>query len=76
MKAILFDKHGELDVLHYDDVDTPEPEQGEVRVAVEACRAATPPAGWTYWATTFRDGLEVTVYSSILSNRPTMIVFE
>lgn len=37
MKAILFDEHGELDVLHYDDVDTPDPEQGEVRVAVEAC---------------------------------------
>lgn len=37
MKAILFDEHGELDVLRYDEVDTPEPGAGEVRVAVEAC---------------------------------------
>ncbi|MCP3855687.1 MAG: zinc-binding dehydrogenase [Actinomycetia bacterium] len=37
MKAIVFDDHGDLDVLRYADVDTPEPEAGEVRVAVEAC---------------------------------------
>ncbi|MEL6982022.1 MAG: zinc-binding alcohol dehydrogenase family protein, partial [Actinomycetota bacterium] len=37
MKAILFDEHGELDVLRYDEVETPEPGPGEVRVAVEAC---------------------------------------
>lgn len=37
MKAIVFDEHGDLDVLRYDDVDTPEPGLGEVRVAVEAC---------------------------------------
>ncbi len=37
MKAIVFDEHGELDVLRYTEVDTPEPGPGEVRVAVEAC---------------------------------------
>ena len=37
MKAIVFDEHGALDVLRYDDVPTPEPGEGEVRVAVEAC---------------------------------------
>ena len=37
MKAIVFDEHGGLDVLRYDDVETPEPGPGEVRVAVEAC---------------------------------------
>lgn len=37
MKAILFDAHGELDVLRYGDVETPEPDAHEVRVAVEAC---------------------------------------
>jgi len=37
MKAILFDEHGGPDVLRYDDIDTPEPGPGEVRVAVEAC---------------------------------------
>jgi alcohol dehydrogenase len=37
VKAIVFDDHGELDVLRYDDVPTPEPGPGEVRVAVEAC---------------------------------------
>ena len=37
MKAIVFDEHGELDVLRYDDVETPEPGPGQVRVAVEAC---------------------------------------
>ncbi len=37
MKAIVFDQHGELDVLRYDDVPTPDPGPGEVRVAVEAC---------------------------------------
>ncbi len=37
MKAIVFDEHGALDVLRYDEVATPEPGPGEVRVAVEAC---------------------------------------
>lgn len=37
MKAILFDEHGDLDVLRYDDIETPEPEPHEVRIAVEAC---------------------------------------
>jgi hypothetical protein len=37
MKAIVFHQHGELDVLQYQDIDTPEPGRGEVRVAVEAC---------------------------------------
>jgi len=37
VKAIVFDEHGGLDVLRYDDVPTPQPGPGEVRVAVEAC---------------------------------------
>ncbi|MEM9653521.1 MAG: zinc-binding dehydrogenase [Actinomycetota bacterium] len=37
MHAIVFDEHGELDVLRYAEVDTPEPGPGEVRVAVDAC---------------------------------------
>jgi alcohol dehydrogenase len=37
VKAIVFDDHGELDVLRYDDVPTPSPGSGQVRVAVEAC---------------------------------------
>lgn len=37
MKAIVFDEHGGLDVLRYDDVPTPQPGPGEVRVGVEAC---------------------------------------
>jgi alcohol dehydrogenase len=37
MKAIVFDEHGGIDVLRYRDIETPEPESGEVRVAVEAC---------------------------------------
>ncbi|MEL7156583.1 MAG: zinc-binding dehydrogenase [Actinomycetota bacterium] len=37
MKAIVFDEHGDNDVLRYDEVTTPEPGPGEVRVAVEAC---------------------------------------
>ncbi len=37
MKAIVFDEHGPLDVLRYDDVTTPEPGPGEARVRVEAC---------------------------------------
>lgn len=37
MKAIVFDEHGDNDVLRYDDVPTPEPGPGQVRVAVEAC---------------------------------------
>ncbi|MEM7342208.1 MAG: zinc-binding dehydrogenase [Actinomycetota bacterium] len=37
MKAVLFDEHGGLDVLRYDEVDTPEPGPNEVRVKVEAC---------------------------------------
>ncbi len=37
MKAIVFEEHGDLDVLAYRDIETPEPEPGEVRVAVEAC---------------------------------------
>lgn len=37
MQAIVFDEHGELEVLRHDEVPTPEPGPGEVRVAVEAC---------------------------------------
>lgn len=37
MKAIVFEAHGDLDVLAYTDIETPEPGPGEVRVAVEAC---------------------------------------
>jgi alcohol dehydrogenase len=37
MKAIVFDDHGELDVLRYTEVKTPDPGQGQVLVAVEAC---------------------------------------
>ena len=37
MKAIVFDEHGDLDVLEYRDLETPEPGPGEVRVAVDAC---------------------------------------
>lgn len=37
MKAIVFDEHGGVDVLRYRDIDTPEPDVGEVRIAVEAC---------------------------------------
>ncbi len=37
MKAIVFDEHGDLGVLRYDEVPTPEPGPGQVRVAVEAC---------------------------------------
>lgn len=37
MKAIVFDEHGDIDVLAYRDIDTPELQPGEVRVAVRAC---------------------------------------
>ncbi|MEZ4287322.1 MAG: medium chain dehydrogenase/reductase family protein [Polyangiales bacterium] len=37
MKAIVIRKHGGFDVLSVDNVPTPEPKAGEVRVAVKAC---------------------------------------
>jgi len=37
MKAILFDHHGDPDVLRYTDVPEPEPRAGEVLVRVRAC---------------------------------------
>ncbi len=37
MRAVVFDEHGDLDVLRVDEVQTPEPGPGEVRIAVEAC---------------------------------------
>ncbi|MFT5530720.1 MAG: alcohol dehydrogenase [Candidatus Poriferisodalaceae bacterium] len=37
MKAIVFDEHGEIDVLRYRDIDAPELLPGQVRVAVRAC---------------------------------------
>jgi NADPH:quinone reductase-like Zn-dependent oxidoreductase len=36
MKAVRFDKYGGIDVLHVDDVQVPEPAQGEVLVQVKA----------------------------------------
>jgi len=37
MKAIVFDEHGDIDVLAYRDIDTPELQPGEARIAVRAC---------------------------------------
>lgn len=37
MKAVFFEKHGELDVLKYADLPNPEPAPGEVLVRVHAC---------------------------------------
>ena len=37
MKAIVFSEHGDIDVLSYRDIDTPELQPGEVRIAVRAC---------------------------------------
>jgi len=37
MKAVYFDKHGELDVVKYGDVPDPEPGPGEVLIRVHAC---------------------------------------
>jgi NADPH:quinone reductase-like Zn-dependent oxidoreductase len=37
MKALYFEKHGELDVVQYGDVPDPEPEPQEVLVRVRAC---------------------------------------
>ena len=37
MKAIVFDEHGSIDVLNYRDIEEPDLELGQVRVAVRAC---------------------------------------
>ncbi len=37
MKALYFEKHGELDVVKYGDVPDPEPGPGEVLIQVRAC---------------------------------------
>jgi NADPH:quinone reductase-like Zn-dependent oxidoreductase len=37
MKALYFDEHGELEVVKFGDVPTPEPGAGEVLVRVRAC---------------------------------------
>ena len=37
MKALYFEKHGELDVVKYGDVPDPEPGSGEVLIRVRAC---------------------------------------
>ncbi len=37
MKALYFDKHGELDVVKYGDVPDPKPGPGEVLIRVHAC---------------------------------------
>ncbi|WP_419842907.1 zinc-binding dehydrogenase [Candidatus Poriferisodalis sp.] len=37
MKAIVFDEHGDIDVLSYRDIAAPELRAGEVRIAVRAC---------------------------------------
>jgi NADPH2:quinone reductase len=36
MKAIRFDRYGDIDVLHVADVPVPEPAQGQVLVKVKA----------------------------------------
>ena len=37
MKAIVFDEHGSIDVLKYRDIEEPDLQPGQVRVAVRAC---------------------------------------
>lgn len=37
MKAIVFDEHGDIDVLRYRDIEAPALESNQVRVAVRAC---------------------------------------
>lgn len=37
MKAALFHQHGNIDVLTYEDIDTPQPGPGEVLIEVKAC---------------------------------------
>src|SRR3954452_21271682 len=40
MKAIVMSEFGDADVLHFDEVPTPTPEGGEVRIRVEAVAVA------------------------------------
>ena len=37
MKAVRYHEYGSADVLRYEDVETPEPGPGEVRIKVQAC---------------------------------------
>ena len=37
MKAALFHQHGDIDVLNYEEIETPKPGPGEVLVQVKAC---------------------------------------
>jgi hypothetical protein len=41
MRAMVFDRHGELDVLHLKDVPVPEPQDGEVLIRVGYSRQSS-----------------------------------